>query len=212
MDRRFADRYAAGRLLAEAMPEYQDDLLVLALPRGGVPVGYEVAKALGAELDVLVICKLGVPQYPELAMGAIGSAGALYLNEQVIDLLGISPPEIETVLERERHELARRETRYRGERPAAKIQGRTVLVVDDGIATGASMRVAIMTLRSKKPVRLIIAIPVAPVGAKEQFEGLAEAFICLLYPSNFAAVGQFYTEFGPTSDEEVRTLLGMTPS
>ncbi len=209
MDRRFADRYAAGRLLAEALPEYRDDLLVLALPRGGVPVGYEVARALDAELDVLVICKLGVPKYPELAMGAIGSGGALYLNEQVIDLMGVKPPEIEVVLEEKRHELARREARYRGKRLAANVLGRTVVIVDDGIATGASMRVAIMTLRSTKPARLIIAVPVAPAGAKEQFEGLADAFFCLLNPSDFVAVGQFYTEFDPTSDEEVRTLLGL---
>ncbi len=214
MERHFKDRYAAGRLLAHALPAYKgrDDVLVLALPRGGVPVGYEVAKALDAELDVLIIRKLGVPQHPELAMGAVGSGGALYLNEQIVDLAGVSPPEISVVLEQERREFVRREALYRRLRPAANVQGRTVIVVDDGIATGASMRAAILALRPSRPERVVIAVPVAPVDAREQFEDLADAFVCLLSPRNFAAVGQFYEEFDPTDDEEVRRLLGVVPS
>jgi putative phosphoribosyl transferase len=209
MESRFKDRYDAGRRLAEALKSYggRQDVIVLALPRGGVPVGYEVARALGADLDILIVRKLGVPSQPELAMGAIASGGALYINEDIVSLAGVSPRDIKTVLEKERHELARREALYRGLRPTIRIEGRTVIVVDDGIATGASMHAAILALRSSKPSQIIVAVPVCPVDAAERFKGLADAFVSILTPEPFGAVGQFYEWFDQTSDEEVRNLF-----
>lgn len=209
MERHFIDRHAAGRLLAQALQAYKGrkDVLVFALPRGGVPVGYEVAKALGAELDVLIVRKLGVPNQPELAMGAISSGDAIFLNEQIIKLAGIRPDEIEVVLGQERMELARRESLYRGSRPIAQVEGRPIIVVDDGIATGASMRAAILALRGKKPARIVIAVPVAPADARERFRDVADEFVSVLNPRDFQAVGQFYEDFSATEDEEVRALL-----
>ncbi len=209
MENRFKDRYDAGRRLAEALKPYggRQDVIVLALPRGGVPVGYEVARALGADLDILIVRKLGVPSQPELAMGAIASGGALFINEDIVSLAGVSPHDIKTVLEKERHELARREELYRGLHPAIQIEGRTVILVDDGIATGASMHAAIMALRSSKPSRIIVAVPVCPADAAERFKGLADAFVSVLTPEPFGAVGQFYEWFDQTSDEEVRSLF-----
>jgi putative phosphoribosyl transferase len=209
MESQFKDRRAAGRLLADALRTYagREDLLVFALPRGGVPVGYEVAKELGAELDVLIVRKLGVPRQPEVAMGAISSGDAIYLNEQIIKLAEIGPREIEEVLERERRELARRESAYRGSRPIPKVAGRTVIVVDDGIATGASMRAALLALRGKKPERIVVAVPVAPADAREWFRDVADEFVCVLSPNGFQAVGQFYEDFSETQDGEVRALL-----
>lgn len=209
MERQFKDRHAAGRVLAQALQAYmgRKDVLIFALPRGGVPVGYEVAKALGAELDVLIVRKLGVPNQPELAMGAISSGDALFLNEQIIKLAGISPDEIEDVLKQERHELARRESLYRGSRPIARVEGRTIIVVDDGIATGASMGAAIFPLRGKKPERIVIAVPVAPADVRERFRDVTDEFVSLLSPRDFQAVGQFYEDFSATEDEEVHALL-----
>jgi putative phosphoribosyl transferase len=209
MESQFKDRRAAGRLLAQALKKYagRENLLVFALPRGGVPVGYEVAKALGAELDVLIVRKLGVPRQPEVAMGAISSGDALYLNEQIIKLAGIGPREIEAVLEQERRELARRESLYRSSRPITKVEGRTVIVVDDGIATGASMRAALLALRGKKPEHIVVAVPVAPPDARERFRDVADEFVCVLNPHGFQAVGQFYEDFSATQDDEVRALL-----
>ncbi len=209
MESRFKDRYDAGRRLADALKSYagRKDVVVLALPRGGVPVGYEVARALGVELDVLIVRKLGVPSQPELAMGAIASGGALYINEEVVSLAGVSPRDIKIVLEKERHELARRESLYRGLHHAVQIEGQTVIIVDDGIATGSSMHAAIMALRSNKPARIIVAVPVCPVDTAERFKTLADAVVSVLTPIHFGAVGQFYEWFDQTSDEEVRTLL-----
>lgn len=209
MESQFSDRRAAGRLLAEKLRTYNGraGLLVFALPRGGVPVGYEVAKALGAELDVLIVRKLGVPNQPELAMGAISSGDALYLNEQIIKLAGITPNDVDHVLEQERSELARRERLYRGTKPMVEVDGRNVIVVDDGIATGASMRAALLALRGKNPKRLIIAVPVAPADAKERFQDVADEFVSVMNPIDFQAVGQFYEDFSATEDEEVRSLL-----
>lgn len=209
MERQFKDRRAAGRQLAESLRAYADhkDLLVLALPRGGVPVGYEVAKSLGAELDVLIVRKLGLPRQPEVAIGAISSSGALYLNEQIIKLAGINPQEVDSVLAQERDELARREFIYRGSRPAARVEGRKIIVVDDGIATGASMRVALLALREKGLEHIVVAVPVAPPDAIERINDVSDEFVCVLSPHNFQAVGQFYQEFDPTDDEEVRALL-----
>lgn len=209
MERQFENRRTAGRLLAQALKSYakHKDLLVFALPRGGVPVGFEIAKALGAEFDVLIVRKLGVPGQPELAMGAISSGDAIFLNEQIIRTIGINQREIEDVLEQERRELTRRENLYRGARPITRIEGRTVIIVDDGIATGASMQAAILALRGKKPERIVVAVPVAPSDASERFRDVADEFVSLLSPSYFQAVGQFYEDFSATEDEEVRTLL-----
>ena len=209
MDDRFQDRFAAGRKLAQTLQAYagRRGVLVLAVPRGGVPVGYEVAKALGAELDVLIARKLGLPRHPELAMGAIASGGALYLNPDVIAMSGVSQQEIDAVLADERIELQRRETQYRGARPPVRIDGRVVIVVDDGIATGASMRAAVMALRSQHPDRIVVAVPVAPPGAKQRLDDIADDFVCVLSPHPFHAVGEFYESFDQTSDAEVRRLL-----
>ncbi len=214
MESHFEDRYVAGRLLAGALHAYagRSDLVVLALPRGGVPVGYEVAKALGAEFDVLIVRKLGLPHHPELAMGAIASGGAIDLNRNVIAVSGVTQRDIEGVLAQEYRELARREALYRGARPAARIEGRTVIVVDDGIATGASMRAALKALRTRKPEKIIVAVPVAPIDTRERLQDVADEFVCVLSPADFQAVGQFYRNFGQTSDDEVRTLLAQFDS
>ncbi len=209
MERHFEDRSAAGRLLAGALHAYagRSDVVVLALPRGGVPVGYEVAKALGAEFDVLIVRKLGLPHHPELAMGAIASGGAIDLNHHVIAMSGVTQRDIEGVLAEEYRELERREALYRGSRPTAQIEGRTVIVVDDGIATGASMRAALKALRTRKPANIIVAVPVAPPDTRDRLQDVTDEFVCVLSPADFQAVGQFYRHFDQTSDDEVRTLL-----
>ena len=214
MESHFKDRYAAGRLLAGALQAYagRTDVVVLALPRGGVPVGYEVAKALGAEFDVLIVRKLGLPYHPELAMGAIASGGAIDLNRNVIAMSGVSQREIEGVMAEEYRELERREALYRGSRPTAQIEGRTVIVVDDGIATGASMRAALKALRTRKPAKIIVAVPVAPIDARQRLQDVTDEFVCVLSPADFQAVGQFYQHFGQTSDDEVRSLLAQFDS
>lgn len=205
----FADRSDAGRRLAARLYDLRgdDDLLVLALPRGGVPVAYEIARELRAPLDVLVVRKLGVPFQPELAMGAIASGGAIHLNDEVVRLAGVDGVQLTTVIQRERAELERREAAYRGQRPPPQMQGRTVIVVDDGIATGASMLAALAALRPLKPAALICAVPVAPPEAAARLAGAADRFVCLLTPPDFSAVGQFYARFEQTTDAEVRTLL-----
>ena len=209
MDARFTDRYAAGRRLAQALQAYRGrrDLVVLALPRGGVPVAYEVAKALDATLDVLIVRKLGLPHHRELAMGAIASGGAVDLNHDVIDHAGVSRHDLDVVLAEESIELERREVRYRGTRAPAPIEGRTVIVVDDGLATGSTMRAALKALRSRSPAKLIVAVPVAPADAERRLSDVADEFVGVLCPAHFEAVGQFYAEFGDTSDEEVQMLL-----
>ena len=208
-DRRFADRRDAGRALAGALQALAGtpDLLVLGLPRGGVPVAFEVARKLGAELDVLVVRKLGVPQQPELAMGAIGAGGVLELNPEVIVEAQVSQQALDAVVQRERLELQRRERAYRGERPPPRLRGRCVVLVDDGIATGASMRAALDVLRRAQPARIVIAVPVAAAQALLE-PGLAKSeLVTLARPWNLGGVGRFYEDFGQTSDEEVRELL-----
>ena len=209
MNGRFEDRVAAGRALARVLKAYaaQRDVLVLALPRGGVPVAFEVAQALGAELDVLIVRKLGVPGQPELAMGAISSGDALYLNRELIALTGVTEAEVASVLQVEREELARRELLYRGSRPAVRVEGRTVIVVDDGIATGASMNAALLALRSKHPARIVVAVPVAPAETQKRLGAATDVYISVMTPEPFYAVGQFYEHFEQTSDDEVRMLL-----
>jgi putative phosphoribosyl transferase len=205
----FRNRRDAGRQLAERLKAYagRSDVTVLALPRGGVPVGYEVAKALGAPLDVLVVRKLGVPQQPELAMGAIASGDARFLVDDVFRNAHVSRAALHAVEDRERAELARREKLYRGTRAPLQVRGRVVILVDDGIATGASIQVAAMALRSLHPGHIVVAVPVAPVHAAQRLGDAVDEFVCVYAPRGFHAVGQFYEDFGQTTDEEVRDLI-----
>jgi putative phosphoribosyl transferase len=206
---RFRNREEAGRLLVERLREYEgrDDVIVLALPRGGVPVGYEVAKALGAPLDVFVVRKVGVPGHEELAMGAIASGGVLVVDEGLMSRLGIGKDHVESAVTAELRELERREAAYRGGRPPPELEGRTVILVDDGLATGATMRAAALAVRKLSPARLVLAVPVAAAETCEQFEEVVDEIVCPVTPSPFYAVGLWYDDFSPTSDEEVRDLL-----
>jgi predicted phosphoribosyltransferase len=206
---RFHDRREAGRLLAEKLTAYahRPDVLVLALPRGGVPVAYEVARALGAPLDVFVVRKLGVPGYEELAMGAVATGGVRVLNEQVVSGLRIPPAVIEAVTAWEQDELARRELLYRGDRPPPDVRGKTVILVDDGLATGATMHAAVAALRQQQPARIVVAVP---VGASETCDSLrteVDDVVCAVAPESFHAVGAWYKDFSQTTDDEVRELL-----
>src|SRR6202051_1009491 len=205
----FRDRRDAGRLLAEKLAAYANrpDALVLALPRGGVPVAYEVARALGAPLEVFVVRKLGVPGYEELAMGAVATGGVRVLNDQLIERLGIPEQMIDAVAARELQELARRERRYRGGRPPPDVRGRTVILVDDGLATGATMHAAIEALRQQKPTRTVVAVPTASPETCEEMKTKADDVICAITPEPFQAVGRWYQDFLQTTDEEVEALL-----
>jgi putative phosphoribosyl transferase len=203
------DRTEAGRLLADTLREYanRDDVVVLALPRGGVPVGFEVAKALNEPLDVFVVRKLGLPGQEELAMGAIASGGARVLNREFIRALGIPDDVLEQVTQEEQRELERREREYRDGRPPIDVRGRTVILVDDGLATGSSMRVAVLALRQKEPAQIVVAVPVAPRDSCVELESVADRVVCAVTPEPFWGVGQWYADFSQTSDEEVRDLL-----
>jgi len=205
----FQDRFTAGRVLAEHLAHHghRPNTRVLALPRGGVPVGYEVARMLGAPLDVFIVRKLGTPGHEELAMGAIATGGVRVLNPEVIDEAGILPEQIDEVAEREGQELRRREAHYRQGRPALDVRGRNVILVDDGLATGSSMRAAVTALRELGPARIIVAVPVAPLETCESIEALADETVCARTPEPFFAVGLWYRQFEQTSDEEVRALL-----
>ncbi len=204
----FKDRVEAGRVLAAQLSsEAGRDAVVLALPRGGVPVAFEVAKALDAELDVLPVRKIGVPGQKELAMGAIAPGDALHIDQDTMRAAHVSQAQFDAVLAQERIELARRETAYRGNRPPAPVQGRTVLLVDDGIATGATMQAAVLALRARGPARLVVAVPVGPKGIEADFAGIVDAFVCVAQPEPFFSVGQQYEDFGETTDDEVRELL-----
>ncbi|HGO6123706.1 phosphoribosyltransferase [Burkholderia cepacia] len=205
----FADRTDAGCRLADALRDYagRGNVVVLALPRGGVPVAYPVACALRAPLDVLVVRKLGVPSDPELAMGAIATGGAIHLQRSVLRSMSVSDAQLADVIARETVELHRREALYRGAAPPLPVEGRIAIVVDDGVATGASMRVALQTLRERHPARIVAAAPVAPAGARHAFDDLADAFVTVLQPLPFFGISQFYARFEQTSDDEVRALL-----
>ena len=210
----FQDRFEAGRFLASKLRQYANrtDVVVLALPRGGVPVGFEVAKALNAPLDVFVVRKLGLPGHEELAMGAIASGGVRVLNEDVIRGLGIPEGVVDVVAAEEERELERREREYRGGRPPLDVSGRTVILVDDGLATGSSMRVAALALRKKQPAQIVVAVPVASPATCAEFEAEVDQIVCAVTPEPFWAVGQWYRDFSQTTDEEVRELLRQAAS
>lgn len=205
----FRDRRAAGRELSRHLAAYanRDDVLVLGLPRGGVPVAYEVARALKAPLDILVVRKLGVPGFEELAMGAIASGGVRTLNREVIDDLHIPRSSIEEVTAREAEELRRRERLYRGDNPSPVIEGKTVILVDDGLATGSTMHAAVTAVRAQHPQRVIVAVPVGASSTCQAFNEVADEAICAVIPPRFEAVGRWYADFSPTSDQEVHDLL-----
>jgi putative phosphoribosyl transferase len=209
MERRFKDRSEAGKLLAGKLAAYagRADTIVLALPRGGVPVAFEVASRLKAPLDVFVVRKLGVPWQEELAMGAIATGGVRVLNDDVVRGLGISDEEIAAVEAGEKKELERRERAYRGERAALEVRGRTVILVDDGIATGTTMRAAIAALWRLEPARLVIAVAVAPRSTFEKLESEVDEIVAVTTPEEFYAISEWYDYFPQTSDEEVRDLL-----
>ncbi|HEX5441378.1 MAG TPA: phosphoribosyltransferase [Ktedonobacterales bacterium] len=206
---RFRDRRAAGRELATRLMEYTDQpgVVVLALPRGGVPVGYEVALALHAPLDVFLVRKLGTPGQEELAMGAIASGGIRVLNPDVVEGLAISEHVIDQIAAAEGLELARRAQVYRDDRPAVQVADRTVILVDDGLATGATMRAALIALRQEQPRRLVAAVPVAPESTCWALGAITDEAVCLETPEPFYGVGIWYDDFAPTSDDEVRELL-----
>ncbi len=205
----FLDRVEAGRKLAERLKAYENqrNVVVLGIPRGGVQVAFEVATKLKAPLDVFVVRKLGVPWREELAFGAIASGGIRVLDREVVEEVGISGLEIERITARERQEMERRECAYRGGRPPLHVQGQTVMLVDDGIATGSSMQAAITALRQMKPARLLIAVPAAPLSTCHRLRREVDELICLHGPKFFNAVGEFYENFSQVTDEEVVDLL-----
>jgi len=205
----FADRREAGRFLASKLTEYANrpDVLVLALPRGGVPVAYEVARALHAPLDVFLVRKLGLPGREELAMGAIASGGVLVLNEDLVRRLDIPKDVLQAVIAAEQKELERRERMFRGDRPPPDVRGRIVILVDDGLATGSTMRAAVAALRQQGPARLIVAVPIGAPETCSEFEREADEVVCGVTPEPFYAVGLWYGDFSQTTDEEVRDLL-----
>ena len=209
----FRDRFDAGRKLAALLTRYAgDDVVVLALPRGGVPVGYEVARALGLPLDVFLVRKLGVPGQEELAMGAIASAGIRVLNEDVIRALSIPRSVLDAAEDRERRVLEERSRLYRGDRPEPRVDGRTLILVDDGLATGSSMKAAITALRRARPRRIVVAVPLAPLETLRDLDAEVDDVVCVASPEPFWGVGRWYDSFPQTSDDEVRELLSFTPA
>jgi predicted phosphoribosyltransferase len=205
----FRDRSEAGRLLASKLGAYANrpDVLVLALPRGGVPVAYEVARALNAPLNVFLVRKLGVPGHEEYAMGAIATGGVRVLNESAIRSLGVPDYVIDAVAAKEQQELARRERLYRGDRPPPDVRGKTVILMDDGLATGATMQAAVKALRQEQARRIVVAVPVAAPETCKQLKEQVDEIICAVTPEPFYAVGLWYQDFSQTTDEEVRELL-----
>jgi putative phosphoribosyl transferase len=206
---RFSDRFDAGRRLAERLQDYagRDDVIVLALPRGGVPVGFEVARALDAPLEPFLVRKLGVPWQPELAMGAIASGGVLVLNPAIVRQAGLDRKDLQEVSRREQQELERRERLYRGNRPFPDLAGRIAILIDDGLATGSTMRAAVEAVRASGAARVVVAVPVAPPETCDEFRKLTDEVVCVLTPEPFYAVGLWYDDFSQTTDEEVLDLL-----
>ncbi len=209
MTARFRNRAEAGHLLAQKLTAYayRPDVLVLGLPRGGVPVAFEVAKALQVPMDIWLVRKLGVPTQKELAMGAIATGGVRVLNQEVVHWLGISEAMIDKVAAQEQQELERRNQVYRGNRPAPDVRNHTIIIVDDGLATGSTMRAAIASLRQRQPDRIVVAVPVAPPSVYKEFKNEADEIICLQTPESFDAIGVWYVDFSQTTDQEVRDLL-----
>ena len=205
----FKDRRDAGRKLAEELSTYagRSDVIVLALPRGGVPVGYEVALALGAPLDIFIVRKLGLPGHEELAIGAIASGGVRVLNDDIIQALNIPPRVIDTVAQRELGELERRERAYRGDRPAPEVRDRVAMLIDDGLATGASMRAAVAGLRALHPAQIVVAVPTAAPETCAALEPEVDRIVCAMTPEPFYGVGRWYEDFSQTTDDEVRMFL-----
>ena len=205
----FRDRTDAGKRLAEQLTEYADrpDVLVLALPRGGVPVAFEVAEKLDAPLDIFLVRKLGVPGHEELAMGAIATGGVRVVNDSVVNYLRIPGEVIDAVAADEQRELERRERAYRDNRPAPDVRGRTVILVDDGLATGSTMRAAAAALRKQGPARIVVAVPVSSPETCDEFRSEVDDIVCAATPRPFRGVGQWYDDFSQTTDEEVRELL-----
>lgn len=211
---KFQHRRHAGLCLASLMREHaaKTDLVVLALPRGGVPVAFELALALDAPLDVFVVRKLGVPGHEELALGAIASGGVRVLNEDIISRLATTSGAVEPIIERELKELQRREERYRKNQPALNLRGMTAILADDGIATGATMRAAAMALQLHRPQRAVIAVPVASPASRDELRKIVDEVVCVLTPDDFSAVGEFYEDFSQTGDDEVCALLAQAAS
>jgi putative phosphoribosyl transferase len=205
----YEDRRDAGRKLAQRLAHYADqrDVIVLGLPRGAVPVAFEVARALDAPLDVFLVRKLGVPGHRELAMGAIASGGVRVLNEEIVRGLGVSEQTIERVAAREQRELRRREHAYRGNEPTPDVHGRTAILVDDGLATGASMKAAVDALRTRDPSRIVVAVPVAPPETCAEFMNEVDEVVCNATPRPFSGVGAWYRDFSQMADAEVKALL-----
>jgi predicted phosphoribosyltransferase len=205
----FRDRIAAGRALAARLKSSRRwrQPLVLGLPRGGVPVAAEIAAALDADLDLMIVRKVGLPWQPEVAMGALASGGICIRNGPVIRSSGVSDDDFLEVARREREELVRRERRYRGDRPLPPMAGRTVVLVDDGLATGSTMRAAVAAVRQRHPAEVVVAVPVGAADTVADLQGLVEEVVCLATPEPFGAVGAFYDDFSPTRDEEVETIL-----
>jgi putative phosphoribosyl transferase len=205
----YRDRFEAGRVLAKLLQQYRGrpDAIVLALPRGGVPVGFEVAKELQLPLDVFIVRKIGMPRQRELAMGAIASGGALVLDPSMVRMAGLNEAELNAIIERERREIERREREYRGDRPPADVHGKTVILVDDGLATGSTMRAAALALRSRSPKKLVVAVPVGARSTCDELQGEADEVVCAARPEDFHAVGLWYEDFTQTTDGEVRELL-----
>ncbi|NUT77733.1 phosphoribosyltransferase [Pseudomonas sp. C1C7] len=203
------DRPDAGRRLVELLQPYAHrcDVILLALPRGGVPVAYEVAAALGVRLDLMLVRKLGVPSRPEYAMGAIASGGVLIRNEEALRAHPIDKAGFDAVVARESQELLRREQVYRGSRPPLELEGQVVVLIDDGLATGASMKAAIRAVRTQAPARIVVAVPVAPIETAEALRRDVDELVCPLYPDWFTSIGHWYVDFSQTSDREVIDLL-----
>ncbi len=206
---RYHDRVDAGRILADRLKRYagRDDVVVLGLPRGGVPVAAEVARALGAPLDVFLVRKLGVPGHEELAMGALAEGGTAVVNTDVMEGLALSHRAIDLAVQRERDEIARQAERYRGHRAHADVTGRTVILVDDGLATGATMEAAISALRTANPARIVVAAPVGARDSCRRLAAVADELVCAAQPEPFDAVGLWYDDFSQTTDDEVKELL-----
>ncbi len=206
----FIDRSDAGIQLAQRLKKYsgQKSVLVLALPRGGVVTGFEIARALGAPLDVLIVRKIGFPGQPELAIGAVSETGAVVLNESIISSYGVSEDYVRKEISRQKEEISRRVKLYRNGEPISELEGRTIILVDDGVATGATVKAAIATLKKEKITKLILALPVGPPEAAAELKEMVDDFICLEVPAYFGAVGAFYEDFTQVSDGEVVEMLG----